>query len=63
MTIYQLKRFIEKQNEELVEYLKPVGLGLSITRFTPKWQEKRSVPEYYDVKEMVSLELVVNLTK
>lgn len=61
MTIYQLKRFIEKQREELLEYLKPVNLGLSQASFTPTWQEKMSIPNYYDVSEMTSLEITIKL--
>lgn len=66
MTIYQLKRFIEKQREELLDYLKPVRLSLSQASFTQKWREEekdKKVLAYYDVKDMISLEINVQLYK
>lgn len=63
MNRYQLETFIEKQNQELSDLLKTVGLTMSVSSFTPTWKNKMSKPEYYDCKDLTSLRLTIEFVK
>ena len=62
-TIYDLEQFIDRQNNELVNILKPLGLTPSITTFTPIWKPQKSEPKYYDAKDLTSLKLTIEFVK
>ena len=60
---YDLERFIERQNQELAAFLKPTGLIMSCSSFTPTWKKEMSKPEYYDCKDLTSLRLTIEFVK
>ena len=63
INIYELQRFLDKQRDDLLDFLKPVGLAVDSASFCPKWQTKHSQPEHYNISEMTSLELKLKLYK